>query len=372
MALAGGRCLADGGLLGRSLFLGRSGGRDRGLLGGLGLGLCLRGGLDLSGLRCRLGLYCGLSLCLGSSSLGRGLLSRCRGALARGGLGGRLCLDSYLGLGLGGRLLDFGSRLCGSFVVVDFVAVVFLAAVAFLAVVVLDAVVFLAAVLAGAWRPVWPQRREFRPLPREQPRPRRLSWQLRWCACAWSLSWQRWSWLPSPWPQWLLSRRLTSRGLLCRRLRSGLYLRFGLRLGSRLSLHLRLGLCGLSLNRLLLSLGLLGSSGCFNNRLGLGLGLGLSLHGRRPLDLRVHKEVQIQILVGRARPAKVLAHGLRDQLVPGVTVVPEQACRAEHGVAHLVAVKVGKREARTSPVNSLYGCTVSFRPPVSRTMGRVP
>ena len=25
-----------------------------------------------------------------------------------------------------------------------------------------------------------------------------------------------------------------------------------------------------------------------------------------------------------------------------------------------------------SPVNSLYGCTVSFRPPVSRTMGRVP
>ena len=34
-------------------------------------------------------------------------------------------------------------------------------------------------------------------------------------------------------------------------------------------------------------------------------------------------------------------------MVPGVTVVPEQACRAEHGVAHLVAVKVGKREART-------------------------
>ena len=259
-----------------------------------------------------------------------------------------------------------------AFVVVDFVAVVFLAAVAFLAVVVLDAVVFLAAVLAGAWRPVWPQRREFRPLPREQPRPRRLSWQLRWCACAWSLSWQRWSWLPSLGRSGLLSRRLTSRGLLCRRLRSGLYLRFGLRLGSRLSLHLRLGLCGLSLNRLLLSLGLLGSSGCFNNRLGLGLGLGLSLHGRRPLDLRVHKEVQIQILVGRARPAKVLAHGLRDQLVPGVTVVPEQACRAEHGVAHLVAVKLVNEKPVPSPVNSLYGCTVSFRPPVSRTMGRVP
>ena len=60
----------------------------------------------------------------------------------------------------------------------------------------------------------------------------------------------------------------------------------------------------------------------------------------------MHKEVQVQILVGRARPAKVLAHGLRDQLVPGIAVVPEQACRTEHGVAHLVAVKVTKREAR--------------------------
>ena len=60
----------------------------------------------------------------------------------------------------------------------------------------------------------------------------------------------------------------------------------------------------------------------------------------------MHKEVQIQILIGRARPAKVLAHGLRDQLVPSVTVIPEQARRAEHGVAHLVAVKVAKREAR--------------------------
>ena len=59
----------------------------------------------------------------------------------------------------------------------------------------------------------------------------------------------------------------------------------------------------------------------------------------------MHKEVQVQILVGRARPAKVLAHGLRDQLVPGIAVVPEQACRTEHGVAHLVAVIVGKREA---------------------------
>ena len=60
----------------------------------------------------------------------------------------------------------------------------------------------------------------------------------------------------------------------------------------------------------------------------------------------MHKEVQVQILVGRARPAKVLAHGLRDQLVPCLAVIPEQACRAEHGVAHLVAVKVAKREAR--------------------------
>ena len=60
----------------------------------------------------------------------------------------------------------------------------------------------------------------------------------------------------------------------------------------------------------------------------------------------MHKEVQVQILVGRTRPAKVLAHGLRDQLVPGLAVVPEQACRAEHGVAHFVAVKVAKREAR--------------------------
>ena len=60
----------------------------------------------------------------------------------------------------------------------------------------------------------------------------------------------------------------------------------------------------------------------------------------------MHKEVQVQILVGRARPAKVLAHGLRDQLVPGIAVVPEQARRAEYGVAHLVAVKVTKRETR--------------------------
>ena len=60
----------------------------------------------------------------------------------------------------------------------------------------------------------------------------------------------------------------------------------------------------------------------------------------------MHKEVQVQILIGRARPAKVLAHGLRDQLVPSVAVIPEQARRAEHRVAHLVAVKVAKREAR--------------------------
>ena len=60
----------------------------------------------------------------------------------------------------------------------------------------------------------------------------------------------------------------------------------------------------------------------------------------------MHKEVQVQILVGRARPAKVLAHGLCDQPVPSVAVIPEQARRAEHRVAHLVAVKVGKREAR--------------------------
>ena len=60
----------------------------------------------------------------------------------------------------------------------------------------------------------------------------------------------------------------------------------------------------------------------------------------------MHKEVQVQILVGRARPAKVLTHSLRDQLVPGIAVVPEQACRTEYGVAHLVAVKVTKRESR--------------------------
>ena len=109
MTLTGGRCLTDGGLLGRSLFLGRSGGGDRGLLGGLGLCLSLGSGLDLGDLRRRLGLYCGLvlvlSLCLWSCSLGRGLLGRRRRALARGGLGGRLCLDSCLGLGLGVRLL---------------------------------------------------------------------------------------------------------------------------------------------------------------------------------------------------------------------------------------------------------------------------
>ena len=60
----------------------------------------------------------------------------------------------------------------------------------------------------------------------------------------------------------------------------------------------------------------------------------------------MHKEVQVQILVSRARPAKVLAHGLRDQLVPSVAVIPEQARRAEHRVAHLISVKVAKREAR--------------------------
>ena len=60
----------------------------------------------------------------------------------------------------------------------------------------------------------------------------------------------------------------------------------------------------------------------------------------------MHKEIQVQIFVGRARPAKVLAHCLRDQLVPDIAVVPEQARRAEHGVAHLVTVKVAKREAR--------------------------
>lgn len=117
MALAGGRCLADGGLLGRSLFLGWSGGGDRGLLGELGLCRGLRIGLDLGDLRCRLGLYCGLfldlSLCLGSSGLGRGLFGRRRSALARGGLGGRLSLDSFLSLRLSGRLLDFSGRLCG-------------------------------------------------------------------------------------------------------------------------------------------------------------------------------------------------------------------------------------------------------------------
>ena len=60
----------------------------------------------------------------------------------------------------------------------------------------------------------------------------------------------------------------------------------------------------------------------------------------------MHKEVQVQILIGRTRPAKVLAHGLRDQLIPGLAVIPEQTRRAEYRIAHLVAVKVAKREAR--------------------------
>ena len=60
----------------------------------------------------------------------------------------------------------------------------------------------------------------------------------------------------------------------------------------------------------------------------------------------MHKEVQVQILIGRTRPAKVLAHSLRDQMVPGLAVIPEQAGRTEYRVAHLVAVKVGKRETR--------------------------
>ena len=102
----------------------------------------------------------------------------------------------------------------------------------------------------------------------------------------------------------LLSRCLAGRRLFGGRLRSGL--------------HLRLGLNGLSFSRLLLDLGLLSSSGLLNGRRRLGLISNRllygrsSLHSRRALNLRVHKEVQVQILVGRARPAKVLAHGLRD------------------------------------------------------------
>ena len=104
-ALAGGRCLADGRLLGRRLFLGCGGGGGRGLVGGLGLSLYLDLGLLFGG--------SGLSLCLVSCSFGRGLLGRGRCALAQGGLGGRLGLDGCLRLGLGGRLLDFGGWLCG-------------------------------------------------------------------------------------------------------------------------------------------------------------------------------------------------------------------------------------------------------------------
>ena len=59
----------------------------------------------------------------------------------------------------------------------------------------------------------------------------------------------------------------------------------------------------------------------------------------------MHKEVQVKILIGRARPAKVLAHSLSDQLVPGLAVIPEQTRCAEYRIAHLVAVKVAKREA---------------------------
>ena len=63
-------------------------------------------------------------------------------------------------------------------------------------------------------------------------------------------------------------------------------------------------------------------------------------------DLGVHEEVEIEIAVGRACPAEVLVHGLVDEFVPFIAVVPEQACRAEDGVAHLVSVEVGEGEAR--------------------------
>lgn len=200
-----------------------------------------------------------------------------------------------------------------AFVVVDFVVVVFLAAVAFLAV----AVVFLVAALAGAFAAALASTasaftsgaasasaaflaaavvrlREVVVLTAVVLAARRFG------RCG------------------LLSRRLTSRGLLSCRLCS--WLDLGLCLRSSLSLHLRLGRNGLSFNRLLFGLGLLSGHRLSNS-------LRLVDNSHRALDLRVHKEVQVQILVGRARPAKVLAHGLRDQLVPGIAVVPEQACR---------------------------------------------
>ena len=59
----------------------------------------------------------------------------------------------------------------------------------------------------------------------------------------------------------------------------------------------------------------------------------------------MHPEVQVEVLVRALLPAEVLAHGVEPQLVEGLGIIPEQARAAEHGVAHLVAVEVGEREA---------------------------
>lgn len=294
-------------------------GGDRGLLGGLGLCRSLWSGLDLCGLRRRLGLYCGLvlglSLCLGSSSLGRGLFGRRGSALARGGLGGRLCLDSCLALGLGGRLLVLGGRLCG-------------------------------------------------------------------CLSRGGLFGRR---LRS---RGLLGSRGLGRGRLlgsslgrslCRRLSLGLYLGSGLGLSGLLGSGgralargrclgssclsgaslARSGLrgrgllsrclaggrllsgrfrCGLNFgigSRLLLGLGLLGGSGLLNGRRRLGLsgnpGFSTAAAAFTAAGRSISgciKKYRSRYLSARARPAKVLAHGLRDQLVPCLAVIPEQACRA--------------------------------------------
>ena len=298
-ALAGGRCLADGRLLGRSLFLGRSGGGDRGLFGRLGLSLCLRGGLDLSGLRRDLAFTSALGFTLAAAGLASALgaaalvvvflavvVARLRVVVLAAGLASTDA-SALVSAGVSSTLAaGFAAALVvAAFVVVDFFAVVFLAAVAFLAVVVLDAVDFLAVDLAGALAAGWASAASAFTSGAASTSAAFLAAavvRLR-VVVAWQplfLSWQLGR-------RSLLSGRLAGRGLLNCGLCSGLD--FGLCLRNNLSLHLRLGLCGLSLNRHLLGLGLLGGHR-------LSCSLRLVDNSRRPLNLRMHKKYRSRYL----------------------------------------------------------------------------
>ncbi len=89
------------------------------LLGGLALCRSLGSGLDLCGLQCRFGLYCGLvlgfSLCFGSAVFVVVFLAVVVERLRVVVLAAGFALDSCLGLWLGGRLLDFDGGFAAAF-----------------------------------------------------------------------------------------------------------------------------------------------------------------------------------------------------------------------------------------------------------------